>query len=109
MSKNESQLWSICVVLFNVTICGWVGEKLSPAQVLHAQNSWVETANSFNIAVVGGTPLSTILAAANVGKEEAAGLVDKRAQLLRLESKTGSLRSVASGFKSVAWLCGTGA
>ena len=78
-----------------------VGEKLSPAHVLHAQNTWVETTNSLNISVAGGTPLSTILAAANVCEEEAASLFDKRAQLLRLESKKGSLRSIPSGLK--AW------
>ena len=72
-----------------------VGEQLSPALVLYAQDSWVET------SVAGGTPLSTIFAAAKVGEEEAAGLFDKRAQLLRLESKKGSLRSVTSGLK--AW------
>ena len=81
MSRNESQLWSICVVLLNVTICGWVGEKLSPAQVLHEQNTWVETANSLNISVEGGTPLSTILAAANVGTEEAAGPVEQKSPI----------------------------
>ena len=84
-----------------------VGEQLSLAQVLHAQNTLMETANSLNISVAGGTPLSTILAAAKVGKEEAASLFDKTAQLLRLDSKKGSLRSLR--FESMAWLCGTGA
>ena len=63
-----------------------VGEQLSPSQVLHAQNTWVVTADS---------------PAAKVDKEAAASFFDKRAQLLRLESKRGSLRSVASGLK--AW------
>ena len=78
-----------------------VGDSLSLAQVLRAQNAWLVTANSLNISLASGTPLSTIQAAAKVGKDVAVCLFDKRAQPLRLESKRGSLRSVASGLK--AW------
>ena len=74
-----------------------VGEKLSPAQVLHAQNTLMETANSLNISVAGGTALSTILAAAKVGKEEAS--LTKQPNCFVLIRRKG--RCVASGVK--AW------
>ena len=78
-----------------------VGDSLSLAHVLRAQNAWLITANSLDISLASGTPLSTIQAAVRVGQDVAVGLFDKRAHLLRLESKRGSLRTVVSGLK--AW------
>ena len=56
-----------------------MGEQLSPAQVLHAQDTWVATASNLNISFAGGTLSSTIRAAAKIDKEEAASLFFKRA------------------------------
>ena len=78
-----------------------VGDSLSLAQVLRAQNAWLLTAGSLNISLASGTLLSTIQAAAKAGKDVAVSFFDKRDQLLSLESKRGSLRSAASGLK--AW------
>ena len=62
---------------------------MSLAQVLYAQNTWVDTANSFNTSVPGGTPLSTILAAAKVGKEKLPASLTKEPKCFVLNRKRG--------------------
>ena len=52
-----------------------VGEQLSPAQMLHAQETWVVTANTLTISLAGGTPSNTIHAPAQVDKEAGASFL----------------------------------